>query len=145
MNLRGIKHIPLDRAPGQAFDAVTLEADERNLRRKLIVTDGGLEVLVDLGLPTYFEDGDHLELQDGRYVEILAAEEELYEITGVSPAHLVQLAWHIGNRHLPAQLDYDRIFIKRDPVIRDMLIKRHAVVNDVRAPFDPAQGAYHGH
>jgi urease accessory protein len=145
MALRGIKHIPLGVAPGTAFDAVTRDAEDRNLRRKLIVTDSGLEILVDLGLPAFFEDGDHLELEDGRFLEFLAAEEDLYEIHGQSPAHISQLAWHIGNRHLQAQIEFDRILIKRDPVIRDMLLRLHATVTDLRAQFDPVQGAYNGH
>jgi urease accessory protein len=146
MALRGIRHFSLSVAPGTAFEAATRTAEERHLRRKLISTDGGLEILVDLGLPTYFEDGDHLELEDGRFLEILAMEEELYEIRGASPAHISILAWHIGNRHLAAQIEFERILIKRDPVIKTMLMRLHASVTEVTEQFDPVHGAYtHGH
>ena len=145
MPLRGIRHVPLSMAPGTAFDAITLDAQDRHLRRKLITTGGGLDVLVDLGLPVFFEDGDHLELEDGRFVEVIAAEEDLYEIRGASPAHVAMLAWHIGNRHLAAEIAHDCILIRRDPVIRDMLVRLHASVSDLRAAFDPVHGAYHGH
>jgi urease accessory protein len=146
MALRGIKHIPLSIAPGTAFESATRTAEDRHLRRKLITTDGGLEILVDLGLPAFFQDGDHLELEDGRYLEIQAADEELYEIRGASPAHISQLAWHLGNRHLAAQIEYERILIKRDPVIKDMLLKLHATVTEATEQFDPVHGAYaHGH
>ncbi|MFO1034092.1 MAG: urease accessory protein UreE [Hyphomicrobiales bacterium] len=145
MALRAIKHIPLSIAPGTAFDGFTLEAQDRHLRRKLLVTDDGLEVLVDLPQPVFAGDGDHLELEDGRFVEVLAAEEDLYEIRGVSPRHVVTLAWQLGNRHLPAQLEWDRILIRRDPVIRTMLEKLHASVTEVREQFFPEQGAYAAH
>ena len=145
MTIRGIKHIRLSDAPGQATDSITLDAQDRSIRRKLIKTDSGKDVLVDLPLTAYFEDGDHLELDDGTYLEIRAAEEDLYEITGSSPAHIAQLAWHIGNRHLSAQIEFNRILIKRDHIIKAMLIGLHATVKDVRGPFEPLHGAYHAH
>jgi urease accessory protein len=143
--MRAIKHFRLSEAPGQASDAITLDAQDRSIRRKLIKTDSGKDVLVDLPLTAYFEDGDHLELDNGTYLEICAAEEDLYEITGSSPAHIAQLAWHIGNRHLPAQIDYNRILIKRDHIIRAMLIGLHASVSEIRGQFEPLHGAYHAH
>ncbi len=145
MTIRGIKHIRLSDAPGQATDSITLDAQDRSIRRKLIKTDSGKDVLVDLPLTAYFEDGDHLELDDGTYLEIRAAEEDLYEIKGSSPAHIAQLAWHIGNRHLSAQIEFNRILIKRDHIIKAMLIGLHAAVKDVRGPFEPLHGAYHAH
>jgi urease accessory protein len=145
MPLRAIKHIRLSEAPGTATDSVTLEADARHIRRKLLKTAGGKDVLVDLPLAIFIEDGDHLELEDGTYLEIQAAEEDLYEITGSSPAHIAQLAWHIGNRHLPAQVEWNRILIKRDPIIKTMLLGLHAQISEIRDQFDPLHGAYHGH
>jgi urease accessory protein len=145
MSVRGIKHIRLSEAPGQATDNITLDAQDRSIRRKLIKTGSGKDVLVDLPLTAYFEDGDHLELDDGTYLEICAAEEDLYEITGSSPAHIAQLAWHIGNRHLSAQIESNRILIKRDHIIKAMLIGLHATVSEIRDKFDPLHGAYHAH
>jgi urease accessory protein len=126
MTVRGIKHIRPGGAPAQASDAITLDAQDRSIRRKLIKTNSDKDVLVDLPLTAYFEDGDHLELDDGTYLEVCAAEEDLYEITGSSPAHIAQLAWHIGNRHLSAQIESERIFIKRDHIIKAMLVGLHA-------------------
>ena len=145
MTTRGIKHIRLSDSLGQATDSITLDAQDRSIRRKLIKTDSGKDVLVDLPLTAYFEDGDHLELDDGTYLEICAAEEDLYEITGSSPAHISQLAWHIGNRHVPAQIEYNRILIKRDHIIKAMLLGLHATVIETRDQFEPLHGAYHAH
>lgn len=145
MALRAIKHIRLSEAPGTATDGIELSAQDRHLRRKLIVTESGAEVMVDLPLSIFIEDGDHLELENGTYLEIRAAEEELLEVRGVSPAHVVTLAWHIGNRHLAAQLEWDRILILNDRVIALMLEKLGARVQVVREQFSPEHGAYHGH
>ena len=145
MTIRGVKHFRLSEAPGQATDSITLDSQDRAIRRKLIKTSGKKDVLVDLPLTAYFEDGDHLQLDDGTYLEINAAEEDLYEITGVSPAHIAQLAWHIGNRHLPAQIEWNRILIKRDYIIKAMLLGLNATVIEARDQFEPLHGAYHGH
>ena len=57
---------------------------------------------------------------------------------------LPRLAWHIGNRHTPCQVDGDRLLIQNDPVIRHMLGQLGATVTEVTEPFTPEGGAY-GH
>ena len=64
----------------------------------------------------------------------------LLEITG----DLVQLAWHIGNRHTPCQIESDRLLIQKDAVIGHMLEHLGATVTQIEAPFTPEGGAY-GH
>ena len=134
---------------GTAFDLVTLAHDERHLRRKLLTLVHGDEVLVDLPATTTLEHGDLLVLEDGRLVEIIAAEELLYEVRGRDPTHVMQLTWHLGNRHLPVQIEGEwegiglRILILRDHVIRDMLIGLGASVAEISEPFSPLRGAYH--
>jgi urease accessory protein len=106
--------------------------------------DGGTEFLLDLGEAVPLRDGDGLLLEDGRIVAIAAAPEALAEIAAGSQSDLVRIAWHLGNRHLPCQLLGDRIRIRRDHVIEDMVARLGATVTAVDAPFDPEGGAYHG-
>lgn len=129
----------------EPFYRVVLAHDERHLRRRVLALQGGEKVLVDFLEPMHLEDGDRLLLEDGRAVEIVAADEELLEIRARDPRHLVELAWHIGNRHLAADIAADRILILRDHVIRAMLEGLGASVLDLTAPFQPARGAYSGH
>jgi len=84
-------------------------------------------------------------LGDGELVEIVAADEKLFEIKARDRLHLIELAWHLGNRHLGAQIEEERILILRDHVIRAMLEGLGATVSDVTEPFQPARGAYHSH
>src|SRR5690554_2800038 len=126
-------------------DNVTLDHDQRRLRRKLLHLTGGDDVLVDFPQTLTLEHGSALELEDGRLVAILAAPELLYEIRGRDAAHLVRLAWHIGNRHTSAQLEDGRILIKRDHVLKTMLEGLGATVNSVTEPFFAEHGAYHSH
>lgn len=131
------------------FDLAVLAHDERHLRRRVLLLAHGDKVLVDLVDPTSLDHGDVLVLDDGRRVEIIAAEEEVYDIRATNPVHLSELAWHIGNRHLAAQIEADRILILRDHVIKAMLEGLGARVAEVSEPFQPVRGAYsgqgHGH
>lgn len=130
---------------GTPFDIVVLDAEARHLRRKLITLQHGDEVLVDFERAVKLEHGDRLVLEDGRVAEVIAAEEDLIEVRARNIPHLVQLAWHIGNRHLAAQIEENRILIRRDRIIRQMLEALGATVTDVSEPFHPEHGAYHSH
>lgn len=147
--MRAIGHDHKGHGRGAPRDTLILPQDERALRRKLVTLSGGAELLVDLPHTVALETGDVLVLEDGGVVEIVAADEPLYEITARDTAHLMQLCWHIGNRHLPCQIGGDgptptRVLIGRDHVIKDMLEGLGASVREVSAPFSPVRGAYAG-
>jgi len=125
---------------GDADDHVALTYDDRFLRRKVLTSAAGLRFLVDLPHTTSLGDGDLLQLDDGRLVAVRAAPEALLSVTG----DLVRLAWHIGNRHSPCQIDDDRLLIPVDKVLADMLSQLGARVDEISAPFTPEGGAY-GH
>ncbi|WP_192362693.1 urease accessory protein UreE [Mesorhizobium mediterraneum] len=127
------------------YDRAVLAHDERHLRRRVIETARSDKVLVDLPEPIALNDRDRLVLEDGRHVEIVAAEEPLYDIRASGPVHLAELAWHIGNRHLAAAIEANRVLILRDHVIKAMLEGLGATVSDVSEPFKPVRGAYSGH
>jgi urease accessory protein len=126
---------PVEGVPG---DVVLLDFDARQVRRRRLVTQGGEAFLVDLPRTVGLHGGDAFVLQDGRLIGVVAAEEDLIEVTG----DLARLAWHIGNRHAPCQIGPDRLLIRRDHVLRGMLTGLGAAVRDVRAPFLPEGGAY---
>ena len=131
----------------------TLPHDERHLRRRAIELADGGKVLVDLPEPVMLGHGDRLVLEDGRHVEIIAAEEELYDIRARDAVHLAELAWHIGNRHLAAAIEPDRILILRDHVIKAMLEGLGATVTEIagavhagpRRLFRTWLARHHGH
>ncbi|MCT7377610.1 urease accessory protein UreE [Chelativorans salis] len=142
---RAISHAHAGEFDGTPVGHVVLAHDERHLRRKLLTLKEGGDVVVDLPGAVALGHGDALVLEDGSLVEIVAAEELLYEVTARDRNHLAKLCWHLGNRHLPAQIDEERILIGRDHVIREMLLGLGATVREIAAPFSPERGAYHSH
>jgi len=119
--------------------ALTYEA--RFFRRKKLTTTDGWSVIADFEQTVSLNHGDALEAEDGQLVEITAAAEALLAVTG---DNLPRLAWHIGNRHTPCQVEATRLLIQNDPVIAHMLDHLGATTTPVTEAFTPEGGAY-GH
>lgn len=130
---------------GEPADTVALDYDGRHRRRIVLTGASGAAYLLDLAEATHLRDGDGLALPQGGVVRILARPEPLLEVRAGSREALLRLAWHIGNRHLAAQVFADRILIRRDHVIAHMLEHQGATVTEVEAAFDPEGGAYRDH
>lgn len=125
---------------------VTLAHHDRHRRRIRLTADDGTSFLLDLAEATVLRHGDGLKLENNAgYIEVQAAPEQLIEVSAPTPELLARLAWHLGNRHLPAEIRGDRILIRDDHVIVDMLKGLGAQVQAVNAPFDPEGGAYGQH
>ena len=129
-----------------AIDRVVLDADERHRRRIVLTGESGTKFLLDLAEVTALHGGDGLVLDDGAIVAVIAKPEPLVEIAAPDAAALARLAWHLGNRHTELQVAGDRLRMRRDRVLEDMLAGLGAHLTPVEAPFEPERGAYeHGH
>jgi urease accessory protein len=133
-----------------AADRVVLPHDGRHRRRIAMRGEGDVVFLLDLPEAARLKQDDGISLEDGRTVAVVAAEEPVAEIVAQDAHHLARLAWHLGNRHVPAELLADRIRIARDPVLEEMARGLGANVEVVEAAFEPEGGAYeaaeaHGH
>jgi urease accessory protein len=125
-----------------AIDSVMLDAHERYRRRVVLSGERGTKFLLDLPQAVALHDGDGLVLDDGGMVRIVGLPERLIEIDAANAHELVRLAWHIGNRHIDVQVVGERLRIRRDHVIENMLRGLGARLEPVEAAFDPEHGAY---
>lgn len=133
---------------GEIVDRVVLESGERHRRRIALRGAGGLGFLLDLPEAAVLDDGDALVLEDGRLIWVEAAPERLLEIRAVSDHALKRLIWHIGNRHIPAEIGAEAVWIADDHVLADMVRGLGGTAEPVERPFRPEGGAYsggHGH
>jgi len=135
-----------------ALDRVVLDADDRHRRRIVLTGERGTNFLLDLPKPVALRDGDGLVLDDGSIILVAGTPEHLVEISTHTPLDTVRLAWHLGNRHTDVQIAGDRIRIRRDHVLEEMLRGLGAQLHLLEAPFDPERGApqsghhhHHGH
>ena len=128
-------------------DFIELSYDERFLRRKKLTSYNGIEFLVDLKNTISLKKDDKFKLDSGLLINVRFKIEELLEIKGNNLMHLI---WHIGNRHIPCQIEENRILIQNDKVIEEMILRLNGHTKVVLEAFDPEGGAYgigrtHGH
>lgn len=129
-------------AKNQTIDTVVLDSTERHRRRGTMTGVRGLEFLLDLPEAVMLRSGDAIMLDDGRLVEVLGKPEPLAEIRCRDTRELANVAWHLGNRHLPVQIFDNRIRIRSDHVIEEMARGLGAKIALIQAAFDPEGGAY---
>jgi urease accessory protein len=128
----------------EVADTVTLAYLDRHRRRIRLVADSGEAFLLDLDHAYHLADGDGLELDNGCYVRVRAAPEPALEIEAEDRAGLLRIAWHLGNRHVPLQVLGERLRIRADHVIEEMVAGLGGRLTRLDAPFDPEIGAYAG-
>src|SRR5664279_6451936 len=132
-----------DWAAAAATDRVVLDAGDRNRRRIVLTGEKGTEFLLDFEKPVSLRDGDGLVLDDGAIVLVAGEQEKLIEISAGSALDAVRLAWHLGNRHTDVQVIGDKLRIRRDHVVEDMLHGLGAQLTLLDAAFDPEAAAPH--
>ncbi|HLZ98742.1 MAG TPA: urease accessory protein UreE, partial [Steroidobacteraceae bacterium] len=90
-------------------------------------------------------NGERVRIEDGREVEIVAADEPLLEAVGDDPLLIARAAYHLGNRHVAVQLMPDRLRFLADHVLGEMVARLGLAVTPLVAPFEPEGGAYGHH
>ena len=130
------------RAPTPHDAELVLPFELRQKSRLRTTVAGGEEIGVFLERGTVLRGGDCLEADDGRVVRVVAADEELIEVRCADPTALARAAYHLGNRHTPAQIGDGWLRIAADDVLAGMLRGLGATVVRLRAPFEPEAGAY---
>lgn len=128
-----------------AADRVVLDAGDRNRRRIVLTGERGTKFMLDFPKPVSLRDGDGLVLDDGTIVLVQGAPERLLEVAAPNAFETVRLAWHLGNRHTDVQIVGDKIRLRYDHVLEDMLRGLGAKVVALDAPFDPEPASPHGH
>jgi urease accessory protein len=102
----------------------------------------GVEFLLDLAEVPDLRAGDGIKLSSGETVRVRAADEPLMEIRCADPAQLARIAWHVGNRHLPAEIAGRMLRLRADHVIGAMIEGLGGDVRYMNGPFNPEGGAY---
>ena len=132
-------------APQDRYDdRLILPFDRRQKSRLRTRLESGTEVGLFLERGTMLRDGDFLRSEQGALIKVVAATEQVYLVRCASSLELMRAAYHLGNRHVPLEIGDGWLKLKRDAVLRDMLLGLNADVSDAELPFDPEAGAYGG-
>ncbi len=131
-----------ERGNRTAADTVILDYTQRSAQRGTVVSVKGHAIDVDLHGVARLRADDFLLLDDGACVEVVAAAESLVEARANDLAALARIAWHLGDRHIAAELLANRIRVRRDAAVENLLASLGAKVTMIDAPFEPEGGAY---
>lgn len=126
----------------RVVDIVVLDHQARHRRRIVMTGQKGTQFLLDLEKATVLDHGDAVRLEDDRLVRVEAAPEKLIEVRTTSPLRLLKAAWHLGNRHVPAEITEEAIYFAEDHVLLEMVRGLGAIATSVERPFRPEKGAY---
>lgn len=145
----GLAPVLVKRAP-----TLELDWDTRSKSRFSATDSDGREIGVVLPRGTSLRGGDVLVAEDGSLVRVLAAAQPVLQVRHCaehgSPFDLLRAAYHLGNRHVPLELQASLLQFEPDPVLAEMLRRQHLIVTEAQAAFEPEGGAYaegagHGH
>lgn len=145
----GLAAVLVKRAP-----TLELDWDTRSKSRFSATDSTGREIGVVLPRGTTLRGGDVLIAEDGSLLRIVAAAQPVLQVRHCSehgrPFDLLRAAYHLGNRHVPLELQPELLQFEPDPVLADMLRRQHLIVTEAQAAFEPEGGAYgegagHGH
>jgi urease accessory protein len=137
--------------PERVADTAWLDHEARQGRHAALKAHGGLEFRLDLDKAAVLNDGDAVKLEDGRLVQVKAAPQKLLEIHAENPLRLVRLAWHLGERHVAAELQADVIYVEDDPNVAELARGQGCRVGAITRPFQPERSEeacahdHHGH
>jgi urease accessory protein len=129
--------------------SITLDWDVRQKSRFESNDSAGRQVGVFLSRGQVVRGGDVLVGEDGSLLKVQAAPQAVLRITHCTahgtPFDLTRAAYHLGNRHVPIELQADHLKIEPDHVLADMLRAMHLIVHEVNESFEPENGAYGEH
>ena len=125
---------------------IELDWDVRQKSRFAATDSAGRELGIFLPRGTLVRGGDVLVAEDGSMVRVIAAPQPVLVITHCAnhgtPFDLTRAAYHLGNRHVPIELQPDHLKIEPDHVLADMLRAMHLIVTEQNEAFEPEGGAY---
>ena len=137
----GLAAVLLNRAP-----MLELDWDARSKSRFSATDSAGREIGVVLPRGTLLRGGDVLVAEDGSLLRIVASAQPVMQVRHCaehgSPFDLLRAAYHLGNRHVPLELQPALLQFEPDAVLADMLRRQHLIVTEAQAAFEPEGGAY---
>ena len=131
-------------------DYIELPFDLRQKSRLRVTTKSGIDAALFLERGIILRGGDCLKSDGGLVMQVIAAQEPVYDVEAKTPQALMCAAYHLGNRHVPLQVGDGWLRLEQDHVLKEMLIGLGMQVIEKHAPFEPEAGAYggghrHGH
>ena len=138
------QRLPANNTDNLVDDYLVLPFDLRQKSRLRVTLKSGIEAALMLYRGTILRGGDLVKAEDGKIVQIVAAEQPVTDVKAETQQALMCAAYHLGNRHVPLQVGDGWLRLEQDHVLKEMLIGLGMKTIDQLAPFEPEAGAYGG-
>ncbi|MFD2176765.1 urease accessory protein UreE [Veronia pacifica] len=135
----------VEKAPIEADTSVSLTIDQRIKSRLKVVLDNGEDAGLFLPRGRILRGGDMVATEEGFTVRIIAATESVSSVSADSALLMAKLCYHLGNRHVPLEINACYLRYQHDHVLDEMVELLGGKVVVERAPFEPESGAYGQH
>jgi len=132
-------------APPSSELTLVLPFEQRQKARQRARLTAGYDVGIQLARGTVLRGGDRLRSADGTTLEVIAARERVSTVWCRDLRRLAQVAYHLGNRHVPLEIGTGWVRYLADHVLDGMVAQLGLTVVDQLEPFEPEAGAYGGH
>ncbi len=134
------KSVPL----GKHILSITLPYEQRVISRQKVTLDDGTAAGFFLPRGTVLKDGDYLQADSGELLKVKLAQEKVSTLYCKDVLLFARACYHLGNRHVPLQIEHDMLRYQHDPVLDDMLKGLGLQVVLEEKDFTPEPGAYGG-
>ena len=125
---------------------LTLPFDLRQKARLHTTLDNGDEAGLFLKRGDTLRGGDILKAESGEKIKVISADEEVSTVYSSNSLLLTKACYHLGNRHVPVEINSTYIRYSKDHVLDQMIEQLGLDITHELAPFEPESGAYsHGH
>ena len=126
----------------ESTQTLTLPFEIRQKARFVARLDNDQEVGIQIERGHILRDGDKLKADDGTVVKIIAGDESVSTVKSDDQKLLSRVCYHLGNRHVPLQVEQGWCRYTNDYVLDEMVVLLGAEVINELAPFEPEAGAY---
>ncbi|MEZ8631734.1 urease accessory protein UreE [Vibrio lentus] len=123
---------------------LSLPIDSRIKSRLKVMLDDGRNAGLFLPRGHILRGGEQLSSECGLVVEVKAAPETVSTVYCEDLLLLTRVAYHLGNRHVPLQVEAGWVRYQHDHVLDEMVEGLGATVTTEKQPFEPEGGAYGG-
>jgi len=149
--MRAFTQLMTSQPASEVLEKVTLTFHQREKSRLKVTLPTQEEIGLFLPRGSVLKSGDILTNDEGQMLEVVAAAEAVSTIKSDDPHLLLRIAYHLGNRHVPLQVELHWLRYAHDHVLDDMVTLLGGEVLVEHAPLHPESGAYgagghsHGH
>ncbi|MDH5217060.1 MAG: urease accessory protein UreE [Gammaproteobacteria bacterium] len=121
---------------------LTLPFDLRQKSRLRAKLDNGVEAALQLKRGTILRSGDVLKADSGELILVQAALENVSTAFTENNLLFARACYHLGNRHVPLQIEENCLHYQSDHVLDHMLIELGLDLKHELIAFEPESGAY---